>query len=53
MLKDGTIVDDRYVVEKKLGEGGLAAVFRVRHVKLGTTHALKVLKRDGKSIRAR
>ena len=53
MLKNGTIVDGRYVVEKKLGEGGLAAVFRVRHRKLGTTYALKLLKQDSQMIRAR
>jgi len=53
VLKDGYIVDDRYVVEKKLGEGGLAAVFRVRHQRLGTTYALKLLKQDSEMIRSR
>jgi len=53
MLKDGSVVDGRYVVESKLGEGGLAAVFKVRHRKLRTTYALKLLRRDSPSIRRR
>lgn len=32
-----------YVVESALGQGGMAAVHRVRHAKLGSTHAMKVL----------
>jgi hypothetical protein len=34
---------ERYQVEAMLGSGGLAAVYRVRHLHLGTVHALKVL----------
>jgi len=34
---------DRYVVEAFLGEGGVAMVYRVRHVHLDSLHALKVL----------
>ena len=34
---------DRYVVEGMLGEGGMARVYRVRHLQLGSLHALKVL----------
>ena len=30
-------------MEALLGEGGLSQVFRVRHVSLGTTHAVKIL----------
>lgn len=44
---------DRYVVEGVLGEGGIATVFRVRHRSLGTLHALKVLRHDVGSLRAR
>lgn len=35
---------DRYRIDARLGEGGMAEVFRVQHVQLGTWHALKVLK---------
>lgn len=41
MLSPGDEVD-RYEVEKLLGEGGTAVVYRVRHRTLGTLHALKV-----------
>jgi len=41
-LAAGTRID-RYVVEDVLGRGGMAVVYRVRHAKLGTSHALKVL----------
>jgi serine/threonine-protein kinase len=34
---------DRYIVEEVLGEGGVAKVYRVRHVHLKSNHALKVL----------
>ncbi len=34
---------ERYEVLGLLGEGGLAKVYRVRHVQLGTIHALKLL----------
>lgn len=42
MLKPGTVVD-RYVIEERIGEGGMAVVYRVRHTTLGSRHALKVL----------
>jgi serine/threonine protein kinase len=43
MLREGSIVNERYQVIDLLGEGGLAQVWRVRHVDLGSEHALKVL----------
>jgi hypothetical protein len=42
VLEIGETVE-RYKVEAMLGSGGLAAVYRVRHLHLGTVHALKVL----------
>ncbi|MFT7518568.1 MAG: putative ATPase/tRNA A-37 threonylcarbamoyl transferase component Bud32, partial [Kiritimatiellia bacterium] len=41
-LEPGTPVD-RYVVQDRLGEGGMAKVYEVTHAVLGTRHALKVL----------
>jgi len=43
MLTAGSVIADRFVIEKVLGEGGIARVYRVRHRQLGTVHALKVL----------
>ncbi|MEZ4239192.1 MAG: serine/threonine-protein kinase [Myxococcota bacterium] len=44
---------DRYIVEGKLGEGGMAVVWRVRHETLETRHALKILTLEGRNIRKR
>ena len=45
-LAPGEVID-RYVVEALLGRGGVATVYRVRHNKLATTHALKLLNSPG------
>src|SRR5688572_8887594 len=42
-LEAGRIVGGRYRVEALIGAGGIAEVYRVRHVELGSVHALKVL----------
>jgi serine/threonine protein kinase len=34
---------DRYVIEGEIGRGGLATVYKVRHKRLLTAHAMKVL----------
>ncbi len=44
---------DRYVVEAELGTGGMATVYRVRHTRLDSLHALKVLHVQGKAITER
>ena len=52
MLPPGRRIE-RYVVDAPLGEGGIAHVYRVRHVTLGTFHALKVLKMGGVTLQQR
>ncbi len=44
---------DRYVVESVIGCGGMAAVYKVRHTKLGTHYALKILTVRSTSIEER
>jgi serine/threonine-protein kinase len=39
----GTVVADRYHVERKLGEGGMGAVYLARHIVLEKQVALKIL----------
>ena len=51
-LEQDEIVD-RYRVEQLIGEGGMARVYRVRHVQLGSLHALKVLSMPVRSVRER
>ncbi|WNG59722.1 serine/threonine protein kinase [Archangium gephyra] len=43
ILQPGTQLDGRYEVVRLLGQGGMAAVYEVRHLGLHSTHALKVL----------
>lgn len=52
MLKPGDVVD-RYRIEALVGEGGAGSVYRVRHVKLDTTYALKVSHNVKESLRIR
>ncbi|MEQ1503577.1 MAG: protein kinase, partial [Myxococcota bacterium] len=39
----GAVIDDRYEVLGRIGSGAVAVVYLVRHVQLGSLHALKVL----------
>ncbi|MFT4626303.1 MAG: serine/threonine protein kinase [Myxococcota bacterium] len=43
MLTAGDVVAERFEVLDLLGEGGMARVYRVRHLTLGGEHALKLL----------
>lgn len=46
LLQPGTQLDGRYEVVRLIGQGGMAAVYEVRHLGLHSTHALKVLNAD-------
>ncbi|HYO95317.1 MAG TPA: serine/threonine-protein kinase [Polyangiaceae bacterium] len=40
------LVDQRYVIEAVIGQGGMGTVYRVRHALLGKAFALKALRAD-------
>src|SRR5687767_5669213 len=42
----GKIIDGRYLLLAKLGEGGMGSVFRVEHVRMNKIMALKLLRPD-------
>lgn len=52
MLASGQQVD-RYEVLGRLGEGGMATVYQVRHLQLGKVRALKVLTLNSDSLCSR
>ncbi len=42
----GQVIDDRYRVEGRIGQGGMGVVYRAKHVMLDKVLALKVLRSD-------
>ena len=42
----GTVLDGRYQIERKLGEGGMGVVFLAKHIVIEKMVAVKVLKRE-------
>jgi eukaryotic-like serine/threonine-protein kinase len=49
LLEEGQIIRETYEVERYLGEGAFAEVYRVKHKFLGR-HAMKVFKRTGMTL---
>ena len=43
LLERGDVVDQKYLVEEELGQGAMGAVYRVKHLGLSSTFALKLL----------
>jgi eukaryotic-like serine/threonine-protein kinase len=41
-----TVLDERYQLERKLGQGGMGMVFKARHVFIKTQHAIKIILPD-------
>jgi serine/threonine-protein kinase len=42
----GRVIDDRYMLLAKIGDGGMGSVYRVEHVRMGKVMALKILRQD-------
>lgn len=47
MLKEGTILDGKYEILKKIGEGGMSIVYLARNNRLNMQLAVKEIKNDG------
>lgn len=45
-MADLTLISRRYEVLEKVGQGGMATVYKVRHTTLGSISALKILPQD-------
>ncbi len=43
LLTDHTLLDDKYQLEERIGEGGMGQVYRATHLQLGTSYAIKIL----------
>jgi serine/threonine protein kinase/formylglycine-generating enzyme required for sulfatase activity len=44
--KCGVTLDKRYILEQRLGKGGMGSVYRAKHVHLKSTHAVKIISPD-------
>jgi serine/threonine-protein kinase len=45
-LAGAPVLDGRYQLESRLGQGGMGAVYKARHIFLKTSHAIKVILPD-------
>lgn len=39
----GVTIDNRYILERRLGKGGMGSVFKGKHIRLRSTHAIKII----------
>jgi len=42
----GAVLAERYLIHEKLGQGGMGAVYRGEHVRIGKRAAIKIISRD-------
>jgi eukaryotic-like serine/threonine-protein kinase len=45
-VKPGVLIDGRYRIVERIGGGGMGSVYRVEHLRLGTSFALKLMRRE-------
>ncbi len=43
LMMVNTLLDDKYRLEEKIGEGGMGQVFRATHIHIGSSFAVKIL----------
>jgi serine/threonine-protein kinase len=48
-VQPGDVIDNKYRIESQLGEGGMGRVMAATHVEIGSTFAIKILKKDALS----
>ncbi len=47
MLKEGTVIDEKYEILKQIGEGGMSVVYLARNNRMNMQLAVKEIKNDG------
>ncbi|MCR5212831.1 MAG: serine/threonine-protein kinase [Eubacterium sp.] len=47
MLKEGTVLDEKYEILRKIGEGGMSVVYLARNNRMNMQLAVKEIKNDG------
>ncbi|MCB9639497.1 MAG: protein kinase [Myxococcales bacterium] len=52
-MKKQPLLDNRYLLKRKVGEGGFSQVYEAEHTTLGKTVAIKILTRGGEAARLR
>jgi eukaryotic-like serine/threonine-protein kinase len=52
MVRRGDLIAEKYLVEERLGEGGMGTVYAARHLLLGQRFALKVLAHPERALSA-
>lgn len=52
-FQSGQMIADKYILDGELGQGGIATVYKMHHIKLETPFALKILKISTASLKQR
>ena len=47
MLREGTVLDEKYEILRRIGEGGMSVVYLARNNRMNMQLAVKEIKNDG------